>query len=165
MLSAPPPAEARRVDNFLPGVDLEGNPRYQTLAQGMSEEQIEFAKALCISDGNAARAAAVIFPDLTDGAQRQRGSRLKRDTQVQALWQWLCGLGIDDERPITRDEFARGVRSKWRRAVAQGGDISTFTNLTELVKEIDAIDEHHERKPYDDIEDALAMADMVLVGL
>lgn len=166
MLSSPPPAEARKVDNFLPGVDLGGNPRYQVLSQGMTEEQVEFAKALCICEGNASRAGAMLFPKLSEPNQRQRGSRLKKEPQVQALWQWFSGLGIDDERPVTHDEFARGVRAKWRKAVASGGDVSTFVNLTELVREIDGMDEgKRERKPYDDVEDALAMADLVLAGL
>lgn len=162
MLSSPPQAEVTPVANFLSGVDLEGNPRYQTLTQGMRTEQIEFAKALCVSDGNATRAAGLIWPGTSDTNKRQRGSRMNRDTQVQALYQWLSGLGVDDDRPVTRDEFVRAARAKWRKS--QGtGDVKAFNDLSELVMQLDGIDgKAHEHRPYDEIEGALAMADRVL---
>ena len=164
ILTGPPKADVVPVKGFDIGVEFESDPKYLAMVEGLDGDVavLEYAKALVLTNGNAARAAGMVFPDASPSNQRQRGSRLGKRPELQALYNYFVDAQRADDSPVSRDEVKREANKRWRTCPR---DNATFLQMTTLVMNLNGIGQAVEGpKGANALDEAMLLADEVMVG-
>lgn len=161
IVAGPPRAELHPVKQFMPGINLDDDERYLALSGPLPPEEIEFAKAMAMCKGNASRAAAMIFPDMTEVNQRKWGSRHAKAPAVVALINYLQSLDYTDDRPVTLEELRKEINKRWRGGVKDSG---AYMELTKMMMQLNGIKVGDSNGPKGDeqLEIAMQRADEIL---
>ncbi|HRI87824.1 MAG TPA: hypothetical protein PLJ47_07675 [Candidatus Hydrogenedentes bacterium] len=163
LIAGPPPAEYQPVPNFMPGVDFENDSTYCALVADLSPENIELAKALYVSNGVAATAGRMLWPDLADETRKKRASRGANQAGVKALVDHFKERAEceGDERPVTLDEVKRKTRAMFRACK----DAKVYESLLDRVIQMDGIKIRPDNAVVmTDLDEAMREADLILAG-
>lgn len=168
----PPEADFCAVgDDFLPGVQYDADPKYLAILSAIvdkhgdrDEAGIEFAKAMVLTDGQATRAARMVWPEIAAATQRKKAERYSHKPEIMALYTYFLSIRMNvSDQAVDRNEFINEIRKRWRSTPK---DTAQFINLSSMLMQLEGLDKQSTAPDVSSIDMDLLLADecMAAVG-